>query len=233
MEAFTEYARRVTNSLLRRMFLRAPTQPLERIGTEYGGYLVPLSLIDPSWTVYSVGVGEDVSFDLELVRRTGCRVRAFDPTPRAARHLAALPELPPQHAFFPFGLWTHDGEVRFFVPRDPSHVSLSIDNIQGTAEHVSLPVKTLRSTMHHVGDARIDLLKLDVEGAEYAVLADLLTCDVRPQVICSELHHPWPLRNILLLARLASAGYQLVGLDGPTMTLMRAPPTQPDASRRA
>lgn len=233
MGALTEHARRITNSLLGRGFLRAPTRALERIGTEYGGYLVPLWMIDASWTVYSVGVGEDASFDLELVRRTGCRVRAFDPTPRAARHLATLPEVPPQLAFFPFGLWTHDGDVRFFVPRDPSHVSLSIDNLQGTTEHLSLPVKTLRSAMRHAGDARVDLLKLDVEGAEYALLADLLTCDVRPRVICVELHHPWPLRNLLLLARLAAAGYQLVGLDGPTITLVRAAPTKPPASRRA
>jgi hypothetical protein len=37
--------------------------------------------------VYSIGVGEDISFDLELIRRFGVQIHAFDPTPRSIRWL--------------------------------------------------------------------------------------------------------------------------------------------------
>ncbi|WP_041450423.1 FkbM family methyltransferase [Anaeromyxobacter dehalogenans] len=182
---------------------------------------MPLPLVAPDWIAYSVGIGEDASFDLDLIRRTRCTVRAFDPTPRAARYLAALPERPPQLTYHAFGIWNRDGEVRFFAPRDPSHVSHSIHNLQGTSTSIAVPMKTLASAMREAGDARIDLLKLDVEGAEYDILDDLLATAVRPRIVCAELHDPWPRRNLALVRRLRAAGYQLVALEPPTVTLVR------------
>jgi len=32
--------------------------------------------------VYSLGIGEDISFDLALIEKYGARVHAFDPTPK-------------------------------------------------------------------------------------------------------------------------------------------------------
>lgn len=207
--------------LLRTFHLRRIAQPLVRLGSEYGGYLVPLPIVAPDWTAYSVGIGEDASFDLDLIRRTRCTVRAFDPTPRAERYLAGLSDRPPQLTFHPFGIWNRDGEVRFFAPRDPSHVSHSIHNLQGTSASIAVRMKTLASAMREAGDARIDLLKLDVEGAEYDILDDLLATAVRPRVICAELHDPWPPRNLALMRRLRAAGYRLVALAPPTITLVR------------
>jgi hypothetical protein len=65
---------------------RAANRPVKRadmvrIGTEYGGWAVPDSLIDESWTVYCGGVGLDATFDLGFIERYGCAVHAFDPTP--------------------------------------------------------------------------------------------------------------------------------------------------------
>ena len=56
--------------------------PTERMGGEYGGYVMcPLGLTDRS-VVYSLGVGEDIAFDLELIDRLSATVHAFDRTPR-------------------------------------------------------------------------------------------------------------------------------------------------------
>src|SRR5215467_6926541 len=48
---------------------------------DYGGWIVPGSLVESEWICYSVGAGGETSFDMELVQRYGIRVRAFDPVP--------------------------------------------------------------------------------------------------------------------------------------------------------
>src|SRR3954453_24062721 len=45
---------------------------LEKIGSGYGGWIVPTAKIDRDWTCYCAGVGEDITFDLGLISRFGC-----------------------------------------------------------------------------------------------------------------------------------------------------------------
>ena len=42
---------------------------MQYLGTEYGGWLVDLDLIPERSTIVSAGIGEDISFDLELIRQ--------------------------------------------------------------------------------------------------------------------------------------------------------------------
>src|SRR6202008_4156450 len=62
---------------------RAIKVPIATLGTEYGSQTVCDSVLKPGAIVYSFGVGEDASFDLELIRQFDCEVYAFDPTPRS------------------------------------------------------------------------------------------------------------------------------------------------------
>ncbi|GIS76398.1 MAG: hypothetical protein CM1200mP12_21170 [Gammaproteobacteria bacterium] len=41
------------------------------------------SMIDSESVIYSVGVGSNIDFDLELIDSLGVTVHAFDPTPEA------------------------------------------------------------------------------------------------------------------------------------------------------
>ena len=50
----------------------------------YGGYMLPESLLGEDSVCYLAGTGEDISFDLGVIARFGCRVYALDPVPRAA-----------------------------------------------------------------------------------------------------------------------------------------------------
>src|SRR5438046_2176505 len=59
--------------------------------------------IPVSPTVYSVGVGYDVSFDLDMITEFGAEVHTFDPTPLSRKWLAGQ-ELPRQFHFLPYGL---------------------------------------------------------------------------------------------------------------------------------
>jgi len=163
-----------------------PCEGLVRIGTGYGGYIVPLDLIGPDWVCYSAGLGEDVSFELELIRRRGCDVYAFDPTPKSIEYMSTLNE--PKLHFRPYGLWGTDSTERFYVPRDPSHVSHSIANLQGTDDYIVAECRSVPSLMAELGHDHVDLLKLDVEGAEYGVLDSVVDAQLELGVLCVDFH---------------------------------------------
>jgi FkbM family methyltransferase len=210
--------RRAGFVLIDRLLVRRGDVRLERLGSEYGGWYVPVALLGRDSVVYSVGVGEDVTFDAELHRRCGCIIHAFDPTPRAQRYVERIQ--PAGITFHPYGIWSSEGTVRFYAPQDPSHVSHSILNLQGTEAFFEGEVRTLRAAMEELGHQRIDLLKMDIEGAEYAVLYDMLATGVRPRIVCVELEHPSPVRNVRTVLTLRRAGYDVSRVDGRNVTLM-------------
>jgi FkbM family methyltransferase len=151
--------------------------------------LCPEGLSENS-VVYSLGVGEEISFDLELVRRFGASVHAFDPTPRSIRWVQSQ-ILPDKFAFHAYGMADFDGTCRFLPPKDPKHVSHTMLPRESPGPSIEAPVYRLSTVMKMLGHSQIDLLKMDIEGAEYGVLADLLACEIRPYQILVEFHHRW------------------------------------------
>src|SRR6185436_1131907 len=62
----------------------------KKLGTAYGGWYVPVSLLSTNSICYCVGAGEDISFEVELINQFNCNVYTFDPTPRARKHFETL-----------------------------------------------------------------------------------------------------------------------------------------------
>ena len=59
--------------------------------TLYGGdhgWVIDKSMIDSESVIYSVGVGSNIDFDLELIDSLGVTVHAFDPTPRSVESVS-------------------------------------------------------------------------------------------------------------------------------------------------
>lgn len=180
------------------------------LGTSYGGRHVALEGITPDWVVYSFGIGKDVSFDLALIGEFGVAVQAFDPTPESLGWIAqqALPEKLIVH---PYGLAERDGSREFFPPKNPQAVSHTvIERSSSRGPSITLPVKRLDSISAELGHSRIDLLKLDIEGAEYAVIAGLESLPLRPRQVLVEFHHRF--REVgLERTRQAVAGLRRMG----------------------
>lgn len=166
--------------------LHEPTVKLEYavLGTIYGAWTVPDGLLKPDSVVYSFGLGEDISFDLAVIEKFGCTVHGFDPTPIAGDWLQAQ-SLDKRFAFHPIGLSETDGMVDFFTP--PEGHSFSRTSQGGTS--VARRVSRLATIMADLGHSHIDLLKMDIEGFEYAVIKDFLASGIRPTVINVEYHH--------------------------------------------
>jgi FkbM family methyltransferase len=200
-----------------------PMEGLVQLGTAYGGYAVPGQLIGPDWICYSGGLGEDVSFELELTRRYGCVVETFDPVPRSAAFMSSVVESNPLIRFHPWGLWSSDSTQRFFTPADPAHVSYSIANLQGTEAFIDVECRSVPSLMKEFGHERLDLLKLDIEGAEYAVLDSLLEARIIPTVLCVDVHRVGSVADMAaLIGRLRESGLRPVHVYRSDVTLVAA-----------
>ncbi len=205
---------------IERSIRATPRADLIRLGDAYGGWWVPRDLLDAGSVCYLAGVGEDVTFDLALIAEVGCEVWAMDPTPRAVAHVESVDE--PRFHFIPEGLWSEDSELRFYEPLNPAHVSHSVVNAQGTTKFFSARCRSLRSFMAELGHDRVDLLKMDIEGSEVAVIDDMLTNGPLPRVLLVELDAPEaPWKTLARVRRLRAAGYTVVKVEGLNVTFVR------------
>jgi FkbM family methyltransferase len=222
---YSEYQRRIVklggrlNRVTERRLVSHFLKPVvhvktTRLGSEYGAVHVPVQLLTDKSIVYSAGVGEDVTFDLGLIETVGCEVWAFDPTPRSIEFARSIRE--PRFHFLPLGVWSEDSVQRFHTPADSVHVSHSIANLQQTTEYFDAECRSVRSLMTELGHGEIDLLKLNIEGAEYEVLASL--GDVRPRILCVEFHKVQTLRRLVRF--IGSLPYEPIRVDGFDVTLI-------------
>lgn len=162
---------------------------LQVIGSDYGGYSLGPSLIGPGAVVYSLGVGEDISFDLAVIHRYGITVHAFDPTPKVKMWLASQ-TLPERFHFHDVGIADFDGDALFYLPPRQDFVSHSIIRArQHSEDSIRVPVIRLSTAMRRLGHSRIDVLKMDIEGAEYAVLEDVARAEIPVSQILVEFQH--------------------------------------------
>jgi hypothetical protein len=76
--------------------------------------------------------------------------------------------------------------------------------------------------MLELGHTRLDLLKLDIEGAESEVIDDLLVRGPLPKILCVEFDRPEPIRRMRTrLQRLSDAGYLVRAVEGLNVTFCR------------
>lgn len=216
---------RGTSSRLRQTMLRHRLRPaadtqLVRLGSAYGGWWVPAAILRPGTTAYCAGAGEDITFDLALYEH-GCSVTVFDPTPRAIAHVLSTAPQDPRFRFLPVGWWSTSQELRFFAPTHPEHVSHSVVNLQGSTEWFSAPVRPVAELMTELGDTKVDLIKMDIEGAEQEVLTSMLSCGPIPEVLCVEFDQPQRMRRMVGIARrLEQRGLRLAKIEGWNLTFV-------------
>jgi FkbM family methyltransferase len=195
-----------------------PAFPTEYLGTDYGGWAVPTDVIRPGWVCYCAGAGIDISFDLALAQRFGCEVVTLDPTEESREVVARAAE--PRIRFEQVAVWSSDGDLRMYRAADPTHQTLSADDLQRTDRSTSVPARSLPSLMRELGHERIDLLKLDIEGAEYEVLDTVQ--DLGVSVLCVEMHPTRGTRPAVQAFRaLQAAGFRLVDRRGGDFSFYR------------
>lgn len=218
------------------------SEKLLRIGSTYGGWSVPETAVIPNATAVCVGAGEDISFDVAL-NRCGMNVFTLDPTPRAATHVRHLLDGsrngktvpinnshhehydlsgfdPLRLTFLEVGLSDRNSILRFWAPQNPTHVSHSTVNLQKTNDYFEAQCFRLQDLCAANGIGEIAILKIDVEGAEYAVLKDVVLSGLRPRVVCVEfdegpnLHEPEAMGRVAdTVQQMKRVGYRFLNAD--------------------
>jgi FkbM family methyltransferase len=187
-------------------------------GEDCGFFVCPLPLNEAA-VVYSLGIGEDISFDLAVIANHGCRVHGFDPTPKSAAWIKRQAGIPEAFSFFEYGLAEKTGRADLFLPKDARHVSGSLLVQDWVDEGRTAPVemKSWADIVAALNPAKIDVLKMDIEGAEYLVLDDILNGPVSIDQILIEFHdrlfRDGKARTRDALRKMRERGYRVFGVS--------------------
>ncbi|MBU0766294.1 FkbM family methyltransferase [Patescibacteria group bacterium] len=173
---------------------------------------------DGEWTiancnpkvVYSFGVGKDIRFEVDLLKHFDTEVHSFDPTPRAIQWITQQ-KLPSGLTFHPWGIANYDGMADFSLPEGHA-VSYVMGETMDKNKHGGI-VKKLSTIMSELGHSQIDILKMDIEGAEYDVIKDIAKSNLHINQILVEFHHRFLYINLEqtenAIRLLQSIGYEL------------------------
>jgi len=165
------------------------TIPMEFHGAEYEGWCVASNTLRPDSIVYSIGIGDDVSFDYSLIQRYRVKIYAYDPTPESIEWVAKQ-NTPESFHFFGEGLAHYDGVAQFYRSKKETNVCHSMVKRKETVkESIEVPVKRLETFCRQNNHSVISLLKMDIEGAEYDVFDDIMKSDIKIDQILVEFHH--------------------------------------------
>ena len=217
-----------------------PLQNLVHVGSKYHGYYVPANYLDKNSICYCVGAGDDISFDTELKILYDSHIVIFDPTPASKDHFLKLKETvekneptPPVHGdpaftyrisleklneiiFVEKGIWTENTLLKFHDPEIGGYVSQSVFLFKDSKKVMELPVDRLNNLMRSLNHDKVDLVKLEIEGAEYTVIDTILEDKIDVKMILvefDEVFHAKGFSHLLRIKRtcdkLKKAGYVL------------------------
>lgn len=182
---------------------------LKMLGTPYGGWVIPIHHLRNDFTCYCIGAGEDISFETTLAHNFNINVSIFDPTPRAKQHFNNLilntqngKKMSPitgdkgyyeidsvnlnKLKFFPYGVWSKKEVKKFYAPSNPQYVSHSITSKLSDG-FFEAQCYTIKDLMEMFNDQHIDLLKMDIEGAENEVIENMFQDNIFPYMLCVEI----------------------------------------------
>lgn len=184
----------------------------------YGDWAFWSAPLGKSPVVYSAGIGHDIHFERSLIRDFNAAVFAFDPTPGIADWVEDQ-GLSSAFSFYPCALSGSDGKLDLY-PRVRRDGSLSesmfsvVSEAQSMQHRVTVPTKSFTTINSNLGHARVDILKMDIEGAEYDALSSVIFSSVLPNQILVEFHHRFAgmgkTRTEDVVSRLRNIGYRLV-----------------------
>jgi FkbM family methyltransferase len=181
-------------------------------------------MLNAGSVVYSGGVGRDISFEHGLVEKFGCAVVLMDPSPTGRETMALSENQIPQFKFMPVGLAGSCKTLKLAPPLYPEEGSWF--KAEAGDNTIDFMCEDLATLMEKNGHQHIDLLKIDIEGAEYEVLDDLLRRDLPVKQVLVEFHHgilPGLKRSqtVKAILKMTLGGYRLLDQHGTNHTFLR------------
>lgn len=192
-------------------FKNLESTDLSMIGNKNANWCIQKLSPQDQGLIFSLGVGEEMSFDIELSKKYNRKIIMVDCTPRAINHYNLVKELmkkknqsknpfnydfrdvdPNNFELVKKAIWNEKKKVKFFLPKNPKNVSHSIVNFQNKynqeTDHIEVDAITMDDLMKLYKDkgSHISLLKMDIEGAEVEVLENMMDSKIFPSQIAVE-----------------------------------------------
>lgn len=161
-------------------------------------YVAPNFLYFPSVkdgaVVVDAGCSYEADFSIYMIESYGAKSFAVDPTMKHREALAALEnKYPGKLEHLPIAICAEDGTLTFHESKTNESGSLLDNHVNvRNDETVSYEVEavTLTTLRDRVSTDTIEILKLDLEGAEYDLLKNVGADDLTPfQQVFVEFHH--------------------------------------------
>jgi FkbM family methyltransferase len=207
--------------------LESRADGLKTLGDQSRGvqWTILPTLLNAKSIVYSGGVGDDISFEHALVKEVGCDIVLLDPSPVGMKTMALPENKLPHFRFLPLALADHSGRLKLAHHPDNAESWYTCDG--DTAATFEIPCADLHSLMQQNGHTHIDLLKLDIEGSEYAVIDDFLRRRIPVRQVCADFdfgYTPGIRRSqaIRAILKLVTGGYKLVCHEHANHTFIRS-----------
>ncbi|ANO51157.1 hypothetical protein [Woeseia oceani] len=191
----------------------------------HGWVLYPAAL-SPRSVAYTIGVGDDICFELAMIRQFEAEVHAFDATPEVATWIASK-ELPDSYNFHGWAAAGRDGNVNLRRwPGECHPASHCGSPLSSKHEVQAIPAYSLKTLMKKLRHAHVDLLKINIDNAGSTVLDELVRTDIRPgQLLLGFRHCESSLKDEVIAAtvqRLRKIGYRIfsVSKSGQEISLL-------------
>lgn len=200
------------------------------VGTRYGGYDIYSNSLE-SPVIISCGLGEDASFDVDMINRYNAKVIAIDPTPRSIKYynslkmrfgkkgagnydesgnlvisfydLSLVNEL--NFLFENKAIWkVSDENLKLFYPINKEHISLSINKKKTNQNYFVAQTISIEDIYKKYNLEEVDILKLDVEGAELQIIESMLQKKIYPKQLLIEfdIRRTKSIKNKIILSKL-------------------------------
>lgn len=199
-----------------------------RLGTRYGGWWLDARPVRNDPLLVDCGLGLDMSFPAAFLARFGGRVVGVDPNPRSVAYCEA--HKPPGMEILQRAMWCEPGRrLEFHLPRAADALPKGADAVSGSllASHsyagggtIEVLTTSLAEVLARTNRNACDVLKLDIEGAEYDVLEALCASGEirRAGQVLVEFHHDWTehpyAHTIAAIDAMRRCGFALMHTEG-------------------
>ena len=201
----------------------------QRLGTQYGGWWVDGGVVSSAPLLIDCGLGRDISFPTAFLSRFGGTVIGIDPNPQSLAYCRA--RCPSGMQIWDKAFWAQAGQtLTFHLPRAQDQLPAGADGVSGSldgshayvegGEARTVMTTSLEDVLEQSHRAECDVLKLDIEGAEYPVLEDLCTRGLvtKTRQLLVEFHHRATQHTLAdteaLVGKIEQAGFRLMHTEG-------------------
>ncbi len=126
-------------------------------------------------TVFDIGANNGL-FTLYLLERGCKKVYAFEPNETTETNIKSILSNYDNYELIKKAVYTHNNGLTFYVNENNSTIgSIDKDHVaaQGFAEEIKVPSISLKTFIEQNDIKKIDLIKMDIEGAEYDIIENL------------------------------------------------------------